>query len=144
MSVDDLLNSEALFVGLYIDLISKIGKTKGVDSMPDDTITDVKGLREIYPEPKGSPVEKVRYELDDHCRSFIARSPFLVLGTSGDVSPKGDNPGFVRVLDNKTILNGIGIGTGIKINDKHLKEIFVTEFDNLVKYLITKNINIVT
>ena len=72
--------------------------------MPDGTITDVKDLREIYPEPKGSPIEKVRYELDDHCRSFIARSPFLVLGTSGDVSPKGDNPGFVRVLDKKTIL----------------------------------------
>jgi hypothetical protein len=42
--------------------------------------------------------------LDQHARAFIARSPFLLLGTSGpdgrcDVSPKGDAPGFVHVLD---------------------------------------------
>ena len=72
--------------------------------MPYDTVVDIKSLRKTYPEPKGSPVEKVLYELDDHCRSFIARSPFLVLGTSGDVSPKGDHPGFVSVLDNNTLL----------------------------------------
>ena len=65
--------------------------------MPYDTITDVKSLRETYPEPKGAPVEKVLYELDEHCRNFIARSPFLILGTNGDVSPKGDHPGFVIV-----------------------------------------------
>ena len=72
--------------------------------MPYDTITDVKSLRETYPEPKGAPVEKVLYELDEHCRNFIARSPFLILGTNGDVSPKGDHPGFVIVLDNRTLL----------------------------------------
>src|SRR5207247_4166811 len=42
--------------------------------------------------------------LDAHARTFIARSPFLLLGTADvegrcDVSPKGDAPGFVRVLD---------------------------------------------
>jgi hypothetical protein len=42
--------------------------------------------------------------LDAHSRTFIAQSPFLLLGTSSadgrcDVSPKGDAPGFVRVLD---------------------------------------------
>ena len=46
--------------------------------------------------------------LDQHCRAIIAKSPFLLLGTSDttgrcDVSPKGDYPGFVRVLDDKTI-----------------------------------------
>jgi len=72
--------------------------------MSYERVKDVKTLRETYPEPKGSPVDKVLYELDEHCRSFIARSPFLVLGTVGDVSPKGDHPGFVSVLDNKTLL----------------------------------------
>ena len=72
--------------------------------MPYDMIKDVTSLREVYPEPKGSPIDKVRYELDDNCRKFIAHSPFLVLGTSGDVSPKGDHPGFVAVLDKKTVL----------------------------------------
>ena len=38
----------------------------------------------------------------------------------------------------------MGIGTGIKINDKHLEDVFITEFDSLVKHLITKNINIVS
>ena len=42
--------------------------------------------------------------LDEHSRAFIARSPFLLLATSNaggrcDVSPKGDAPGFVLVLD---------------------------------------------
>ena len=46
--------------------------------------------------------------LDQHCRAIIAKSPFLLLGTSDvsgrcDVSPKGDYPGFVRVLDNTTV-----------------------------------------
>lgn len=48
-------------------------------------------------------------ELDDHCRKFIARSPFVVIASSDaagncDVSPKGDPPGFVRVLDGKNLL----------------------------------------
>ena len=67
-------------------------------------VRDVETLRETYPEPKGSPVDKVLYELDEHCRSFIARSPFLVLGTVGDVSPKGDHPGFVSVLVSPSIV----------------------------------------
>jgi hypothetical protein len=49
-----------------------------------------------------------------------------------------------NLLNNKTIFNGMGIGTGIKINDKHLEDVFITEFDSLVKHLITKNINIVS
>ena len=44
-----------------------------------------------------------------HCREFIAHSPFLLLATSDatgrcDVSPKGDAPGFVRVLDERHLL----------------------------------------
>ena len=40
--------------------------------------------------------------------AFIARSPFLCLGTSSaagaDVTPRGDRPGFVHVLDDHTLL----------------------------------------
>lgn len=47
--------------------------------------------------------------LDEHCRRFIALSPFLVIGSSdpqgrADTSPKGDPPGFVQVLDDRTIV----------------------------------------
>ena len=46
--------------------------------------------------------------LDQHYREIISKSPFILLGTSNssglcDVSPKGDFPGFVRVLDDKTV-----------------------------------------
>ena len=72
--------------------------------MSNSKITEVETLRQTYPEPKGSSLDKVLYELDHHCINFVSRSPFLVLGTVGDVSPKGDNPGFVRVLDSKKLL----------------------------------------
>jgi PPOX class probable FMN-dependent enzyme len=47
--------------------------------------------------------------LDIHCRNFIALSPFCVLSSSdasgqADASPRGDPPGFVKVLDARTLL----------------------------------------
>ena len=68
------------------------------------TINDRSKLREIYSSPKGASLKKTRYALDEHSRRFIAASPFLILGTHGDVSPRGDNPGFVKVLDNNTLI----------------------------------------
>jgi uncharacterized protein len=70
-----------------------------------DQVTSVETLRAII---GGEPSELARRKelpaLDVHARTFIARSPFLLLGTADadgrcDVSPKGDAPGFVRVLD---------------------------------------------
>src|SRR5215510_14830512 len=54
--------------------------------------------------PSERAVIKDRGRLDDQSRAFIALSPFLLIATSGadgtcDVSPKGDAPGFVHVLD---------------------------------------------
>ena len=54
--------------------------------------------------PSERAVMKDRRGLDDQSRAFIALSPFLLLATSSadgtcDVSPKGDAPGFVQVLD---------------------------------------------
>lgn len=72
--------------------------------MSDYIIGDVENLRKIYPEAKGIAAEKQLSALDQHCRNFIAHSPFLVLGTDGDVSPKGDDPGFVQVVDDNTIV----------------------------------------
>ena len=52
---------------------------------------------------------KVLKKLDQICRDFIALSPFLVLAScdadgNADASPRGDGPGFVRVLDERTLL----------------------------------------
>jgi hypothetical protein len=60
-------------------------------------------------EPSKAAVAKEHDTLDTHCREFIARSPFLLLATSNakgqcDVSPKGDGPGFVLVLDERHLL----------------------------------------
>ncbi|TAJ31329.1 pyridoxamine 5'-phosphate oxidase family protein [Bosea sp. (in: a-proteobacteria)] len=82
--------------------------TTGFDD-PQACITDAEALREhIGPV---SPVvrSKVLDRLDSFCRDFIAISPFLVLATSdgagnADASPRGDAPGFVRVLDERTLL----------------------------------------
>ena len=72
--------------------------------MTDHAIDSIEALRQIYPPPKGVPVEKTMYALDKHCRNFIAHSPILMLGTGGDVSPRGDEPGFVKVADDNTLI----------------------------------------
>jgi PPOX class probable FMN-dependent enzyme len=64
---------------------------------------DADDLRAFYGEPSLLARNKVLPRLDHHCRDFIARSPFLVLGTADaqgnqDVSPRGDPPGFVKVM----------------------------------------------
>jgi uncharacterized protein len=66
-------------------------------------------LREIVGMPSNRAALKERPLLDHHCRAFIARSPFLLMATAGadgrcDVSPKGDAPGFVRVLDDRRLV----------------------------------------
>ena len=68
------------------------------------TISDGGELRETYRPPAPRAAQKVLDRLDEHCRNFIALSPFCVLSTSNaagqpDASPRGDPPGFVRVLD---------------------------------------------
>ena len=71
--------------------------------MSDEAALNVEDLRAFYGEPHLLARDKVLPRLDRHCRDFIARSPFLVLGTADaqgnqDVSPRGDPPGFVKVL----------------------------------------------
>lgn len=72
-------------------------------------ITTLSHLRSIYDYPSERVQRKCLDHLDFHCRNLIAASPFLVIGSSqpcgsADVSPRGDVPGFVQVLDNKTLL----------------------------------------
>ena len=73
-----------------------------------DVITEESELREIFGYPSERAANKQIDRLDNHCRAIIEKSPFILLGTSNagghcDVSPKGDFPGFVRVLDDTTI-----------------------------------------
>ncbi len=66
-------------------------------------------LRECYTDqPSERARLKVQNALDGHMRNFIALSPFVCLGSSSadgaDVTPRGDQPGFVHVLDDQTLL----------------------------------------
>jgi PPOX class probable FMN-dependent enzyme len=80
------------------------------DPLPPDLslIEDEAALRALHHAPMSRATDKVLPALDVHCRRFIEASPFCVLSTQGpggaDVSPRGDPPGFVQVLDLKTLL----------------------------------------
>ncbi len=72
-------------------------------------IQDGDELRSHFGEISPLAVHKVVTRLDAFCRDFIALSPFLVLASSdregrADASPRGDAPGFVQVLDDRTLL----------------------------------------
>lgn len=67
-------------------------------------------LRTIYktPRPTDGSIRKELKALDGHCRSFIGKSPFVLIGSSdgagnADVTPKGDRPGFAAILDDRTV-----------------------------------------
>jgi PPOX class probable FMN-dependent enzyme len=78
--------------------------------IPDDLslITSEEGLRALHPAPMSRATDKVLDRLDKHCRAILELAPFCVLSTQGpngaDVSPRGDPAGFIRELDERTIL----------------------------------------
>jgi hypothetical protein len=57
-----------------------------------------------YRSPGQRVLDKVIHRIDEHCAAFIGLSPFATLATASpegdpDVSPRGGDPGFVRVLE---------------------------------------------
>jgi PPOX class probable FMN-dependent enzyme len=65
-------------------------------------------LRALYAVPySGARIKEIDH-VSRHYRAFVERSPFVVLATSGpeglDCSPRGGDPGFVRVRDERTLL----------------------------------------
>lgn len=73
-----------------------------------DRITSIDQLEAIYGEPSGGAVAKEIDYISDHYRAFIDASPFVLLSTVADegtdCSPRGDPAGFVRVVDQKTVM----------------------------------------
>jgi hypothetical protein len=74
----------------------------------ENCFTTMDEVRALVPPPDAPAVRKDIDHLDVHCRGFIARSPFLVVASAGadgscDASPKGGDPGFVRVLDDRRL-----------------------------------------
>lgn len=78
------------------------------ESAPDHRIRSEAELREMIGAIDEIAVRKSLDHLDKYCRHFLSLSPFLCLGTfdangRADVSPRGDQPGFVQVLDDRTL-----------------------------------------
>jgi hypothetical protein len=66
-------------------------------------------LREVLGEPTDLVKAKIADRLNSLTRQFVERSPFVVVATGRpdgglDVSPRGDPAGFVRILDERTLL----------------------------------------
>ncbi|GAA4541721.1 pyridoxamine 5'-phosphate oxidase family protein [Amycolatopsis samaneae] len=76
----------------------------------DTTVIDsLDALRELLGEAKETSQRKIIDRIDEHARTLIAHSPFVLLATSApdgscDVSPRGDPAGSVLVLDEKTLV----------------------------------------
>jgi uncharacterized protein len=70
---------------------------------------DTQRLLNLYAPPKGRAVAKQLSRLDPHCIRFISLAPFVVLASGSaqgqfDASPRGGEPGFVKVLDESCLL----------------------------------------
>lgn len=75
---------------------------------PDFIIKDEAALRSLYSATHALAIQKAQTSLGEHAQTFIRRSPFLCIGTQdmngkADVSPRGDPPGFVKILDAQTL-----------------------------------------
>jgi PPOX class probable FMN-dependent enzyme len=77
--------------------------------MTTQHITTLSALRELYGPARERSLKKEIPALDAHATQFIGLSPFVVLASAGsagdmDASPRGGEPGFVKVLDAHTLL----------------------------------------
>jgi uncharacterized protein len=105
-----------------------------VQITPETTITTEQQLRELIGEPAELVVSKIAGRLNELTRPLIEQSPFVCIATADaegncDVSPRGDPAGFVRILDDRTLL--IPERPGNKIADS-LRNIIATGHVGLI------------
>ena len=72
-------------------------------------LTSLAELETLYgPAPAPAALTKVAHAMTPHYRRLVEASPFAALATVGpegiDCSPRGDQPGFVRVADDTTLM----------------------------------------
>ena len=81
-------------------------------------LTSTADLRRVIAEPRPATRSKILDALDDQSIDFLKRCPFALISTTSDdgtieVSPKGDEPGFIRVEDSRTLLIPERIGNNL-------------------------------
>ncbi|RAP73769.1 MSMEG_1061 family FMN-dependent PPOX-type flavoprotein [Paenibacillus montanisoli] len=74
----------------------------------DEIIDSIERLRELVGVPHEAVVKKTIDHIDEHVRNYLAKCPLFFMATANaeglcDVSPRGDQPGFVQVLDEHTL-----------------------------------------
>lgn len=83
-------------------------KQSSADISPSHRITTLEQLEAVYGEPGSTSLAKELEHISPHYRAFIEKAPFVTVATCGpeglDCSPRGDPPGFVRVVDEKTLM----------------------------------------
>src|SRR4026209_330880 len=76
--------------------------------MPEHHVTSIEQLETLYGHPSGAAVLKEIDHITRESRAFLEAAPFFALSPCGpegvDCSPRGDEPGFVRVADEKTLM----------------------------------------
>src|ERR1044072_6664486 len=74
----------------------------------EHTITSVEELERIYTPVNPNSLKKEIDYIHDHYRKMIEAAPFVAVASVGDggmdCTPRGDHPGFVRVVDDKTLM----------------------------------------
>ncbi|MBO37991.1 MAG: pyridoxamine 5'-phosphate oxidase [Rhodospirillaceae bacterium] len=72
------------------------------------SVNTIEEVEDLYGVPSDSAIKKQTTKIVEPGRAFIEASPFLLMATSSDAgvdcSPKGDAPGFVDILDDRTLL----------------------------------------
>ena len=81
-------------------------------------LTSTADLRRVIADPRPTTKSKILNELDEQSIEFLKRCPFALVGTTAadgtvEVSPKGDEPGFIRVEDPKTLLIPERVGNNL-------------------------------
>ncbi len=81
-------------------------------------LTSLADLRRVIGEPKPTTRAKILDALDQQSIDFLKRCPFALLATTAadgtvEVSPKGDEPGFIRVEDPKTLVIPERVGNNL-------------------------------
>lgn len=112
---------------------------------PEFLIHDEDDLRSTFSATHDIAVKKCLHHVDAHARAFIERSPFVCIGTqsktgTADVSPRGDPRGFVKILDERTLLipdrpgnNRLDTLTNITTNSKIGLLFIVPGFDDTMR-----------
>jgi len=77
-------------------------------SAESNLVKSVEQLESLYGAPMPTSIAKEIDHLSDGYRQMVEAAPFVVIATCGpgglDCSPKGDAPGFIRIVDDKTIM----------------------------------------